>query len=186
MLCLQIFGGSSILGEGKLGELSSAILVDGVEAIAGWVTVFIVDRVGRRVLLIPGCGMGAATLIAAGIVLKYETIGRLTLATGSAAVTVILVIRCPCSPPQVHLFFPPLPICVPGADVVMQHLRLCMECVNAGSIFLRKMVHPSVHSINKTVQSLHQNFCDQGRLCKSRCCATAFATVFNNLSSVAG
>ena len=95
MVHLQIFGGSSILGEGNLGELSSAILVDGVEAIAGWITVFIVDRVGRRVLLIPGCGMGAATLIAAGIVLKYETIGRLTLATGSAAVTVILVIPCP-------------------------------------------------------------------------------------------
>ena len=90
-MCLQIFGGSSILGEGTLGELSSAILVDGVETIAGWVTVLIVDRVGRRVLLIPGCGMGASTLIAAGVVLKYETMGHLTLAKGSAAATIILV-----------------------------------------------------------------------------------------------
>ncbi|KAK9863514.1 hypothetical protein WJX84_008375, partial [Apatococcus fuscideae] len=87
----QIFGGSSILGEGNLGELSSAILVDGVECIAGWITVLIVDRIGRRVLLIPGCGMGASTLIAAGVVLKYETMGHLTLAKGSAAATVILV-----------------------------------------------------------------------------------------------
>ena len=86
--------------------------MDGVETIAGWVTVLIVDRVGRRVLLIPGCGMGASTLIAAGVVLKYETMGHLTLAKGSAAATIILVR---------HTHVPPMFFSCAAAEAISFH-----------------------------------------------------------------
>lgn len=87
----QIFGGAGILGEGNLGELSSALLVDGVQMIACWITVVIVDYVGRRVLLLCGTMQGAVSLIAAGVVLKYASQGHAELATAPAGVVTFLV-----------------------------------------------------------------------------------------------
>lgn len=93
---MQIFGGAGILGEGNLGELSSALLVDGVQMIACWITVVIVDYVGRRVLLLCGTMQGAVSLIAAGVVLKYASQGHAELATAPAGVVTFLVSACLC------------------------------------------------------------------------------------------
>lgn len=78
-------------GQGNLGELSSALLVDGVQMIACWITVIIVDKVGRRVLLLCGTFQGATSLIAAGVVLKYASQGHVELATAPAGVVTALV-----------------------------------------------------------------------------------------------
>ena len=51
---MQIFGGISAFSGGVAGQLYAALLVNGVQMIATYVTVFIVDKVGRRSLLITG------------------------------------------------------------------------------------------------------------------------------------
>ncbi|KAL0050450.1 hypothetical protein WJX82_011458 [Trebouxia sp. C0006] len=64
----QIFAGVNALGSGNQGSLIAAVIVNGVQLIATIITVFIVDRVGRRTLLISGSVLGFAAEIAVAIV----------------------------------------------------------------------------------------------------------------------
>ena len=53
-MTVQIFGGIQAFSGGVAGQLYAGLLINGVQMIATYVTVFIVDRVGRRSLLITG------------------------------------------------------------------------------------------------------------------------------------
>ena len=64
----QIFAGVNAFGSGNEGSLIAAVIVNGVQLVATIITVFIVDRVGRRTLLISGSALGFAAEVAVAIV----------------------------------------------------------------------------------------------------------------------
>ena len=65
----QIFAGVNALGGGNEGSLIAAVIVNGVQLIATFITVIVVDRVGRRKLLISGSVLGFCAEVAVAVVL---------------------------------------------------------------------------------------------------------------------
>ncbi len=88
----QIFAGVNALGSGNQGSLIAAVIVNGVQLIATIITVFIVDRVGRRTLLISGSVLGFAAEIAVAIVFAVAA-GKnaVDLPFGASIAAIVLV-----------------------------------------------------------------------------------------------
>ena len=57
----QLFVGVSTLGTGNEGWLIAAVIVNGVQLLATFITVITVDRLGRRMLLLTGSTFGFVT-----------------------------------------------------------------------------------------------------------------------------
>jgi len=109
----QIFAGVNALGSGNQGSLIAAVIVNGVQLIATIITVFIVDRVGRRTLLISGSVLGFAAEIAVAIVFAVAA-GKnaVDLPFGASIAAIVLVsvrpltaASCLVSNPPVHSCF---------------------------------------------------------------------------------
>lgn len=89
---MQIFGGISTFAASAQGPLYAALIVNGVQLIATIVTVFIVDKVGRRSLLFTGSLVGLAADIAVAIVFAEAlTDGQPTLSYGASIAAICLV-----------------------------------------------------------------------------------------------
>jgi len=90
----QIFAGINALGSGNKGSLIAAIIVNGVQLIATIITVFIVDKVGRRVLLVSGSALGFAAEIAVAIVFATSASNNaINLPYGASIASIVLVSR---------------------------------------------------------------------------------------------
>ena len=89
----QIFAGiQARLGEGNQGPLIAAILVNGVQLIATIFTVVMVDKFGRRSLLISGSMLGFAAEVAVAIVLAVSASTSATeLPLAASVVSIVLV-----------------------------------------------------------------------------------------------
>lgn len=88
----QIFAGINALGSGNKGSLIAAIIVNGVQLIATIITVFIVDKVGRRVLLVSGSTLGFAAEIAVAIVFATSASSNaINLPYGASIASIVLV-----------------------------------------------------------------------------------------------
>ena len=88
----QIFAGVNALGEGNEGSLIAAVIVNGVQLIATIITVFIVDKVGRRSLLISGSMLGFASEIAVAIVFAVSAgTNAVSLPYGASIAAIVLV-----------------------------------------------------------------------------------------------
>lgn len=88
----QIFAGISSFGEGNQGPLIAAILVNGVQLIATIFTVIVVDKVGRRVLLLSGSLLGFAAEVAVAIVLAVSASSSAAeLPLAASVVSIVLV-----------------------------------------------------------------------------------------------
>jgi hypothetical protein len=88
----QIFAGINALGSGNKGSLIAAIIVNGVQLIATIITVFIVDKVGRRVLLVSGSALGFAAEIAVAIVFATSASSNaINLPYGASIASIVLV-----------------------------------------------------------------------------------------------
>lgn len=88
----QIFAGVNALGSGNEGSLIAAVIVNGVQLIATIITVFIVDRVGRRTLLISGSMLGFAAEIAVAIVFAVSAgTNAAALPYGASIASIVLV-----------------------------------------------------------------------------------------------
>lgn len=88
----QIFAGVNALGSGNEGSLIAAVIVNGVQLIATIITVFIVDRVGRRTLLISGSCLGFAAEIAVAIVFAVSAgTNAINLPYGASIAAIVLV-----------------------------------------------------------------------------------------------
>ena len=88
----QIFAGVNALGSGNEGSLIAAVIVNGVQLIATIITVFIVDRVGRRTLLISGSMLGFASEIAVAIVFAVSAgTNAVALPYGASIAAIVLV-----------------------------------------------------------------------------------------------
>lgn len=88
----QIFAGVNALGSGNEGSLIAAVIVNGVQLIATIITVFIVDRVGRRTLLISGSMLGFTAEIAVAIVFAVSAgTNAIQLPYGASIAAIVLV-----------------------------------------------------------------------------------------------
>ncbi|KAL0036126.1 hypothetical protein WJX79_004397 [Trebouxia sp. C0005] len=88
----QIFAGINALGSGNKGSLIAAIIVNGVQLIATIITVFIVDKVGRRVLLVSGSTLGFAAEIAVAIVFATSASSNaINLPYGASIASIVLI-----------------------------------------------------------------------------------------------
>ncbi|DBA99607.1 TPA: species-specific tRNA processing, variant 3 [Trebouxia sp. C0006] len=88
----QIFAGINALGSGNKGSLIAAIIVNGVQLIATIITVFIVDKVGRRVLLVSGSALGFAAEIAVAIVFATSASSNaINLPYGASITSIVLI-----------------------------------------------------------------------------------------------
>ena len=88
----QIFAGVNALGSGNEGSLIAAVIVNGVQLIATIITVFIVDRVGRRTLLISGSCLGFAAEVAVAIVFAVAAgTNAINLPYGASIAAIVLV-----------------------------------------------------------------------------------------------
>lgn len=88
----QIFAGINALGSGNKGSLIAAIIVNGVQLIATLITVFIVDRVGRRMLLVSGSALGFAAEIAVAVVFATSASSNaINLPYGASIASIVLV-----------------------------------------------------------------------------------------------
>lgn len=88
----QIFAGVNALGSGNEGSLIAAVIVNGVQLIATIITVFIVDRVGRRTLLIGGSMLGFSAEIAVAIVFAVSAgTNAIQLPYGASIAAIVLV-----------------------------------------------------------------------------------------------
>ena len=88
----QIFAGVNALGSGNEGSLIAAVIVNGVQLIATIITVMIVDRIGRRVLLISGSILGFCAEIAVAIVFAVaasDTSANLPFGASIAAIVLV-------------------------------------------------------------------------------------------------
>ena len=95
----QIFAGiQARLGEGNQGPLIAAILVNGVQLIATIFTVIMVDKIGRRSLLLSGSMLGFAAEVAVAIVLAVSAGTSATeLPLAASVVSIVLVSACACA-----------------------------------------------------------------------------------------
>lgn len=88
----QIFAGIHSLGAGNQGPLISAILVNGVQLIATIFTVIMVDKVGRRSLLLSGSMLGFAAEVAVAITLAVSaSTTAVDLPLAASVVSIVLV-----------------------------------------------------------------------------------------------
>lgn len=88
----QIFAGVNALGAGNQGSLIAAVIVNGVQLIATIITVFIVDKIGRRTLLISGSILGFASEIAVAIVFAVAAgSNAANLPFGASIAAIVLV-----------------------------------------------------------------------------------------------
>ena len=88
----QIFAGVNALGAGNEGSLIAAVIVNGVQLIATVITVFIVDKVGRRTLLISGSMLGFASEVAVAIVFAVSASNNaVNLPYGASIAAIVLV-----------------------------------------------------------------------------------------------
>lgn len=88
----QIFAGVRALGGGNEGSLIAAVIVNGVQLIATFITVIVVDRVGRRKLLLSGSLLGFAAEVAVAVVLATSassTAVNLPFSTSIAAIILV-------------------------------------------------------------------------------------------------
>ena len=94
----QIFAGIHSLGEGNKGPLIAAILVNGVQLIATIFTVIMVDKVGRRFLLLSGSMLGFAAEVAVAITLAVSaSTSAVDLPLAASVVSIVLVsLLCAC------------------------------------------------------------------------------------------
>ncbi len=90
----QIFAGVNALGSGNQGSLIAAVIVNGVQLIATIITVFIVDRVGRRTLLISGSILGFAAEIAVAIVFAVAAGSNAVSLPFGASIAAIVLVSC--------------------------------------------------------------------------------------------
>ena len=97
----QIFAGiQARLGEGNQGPLVAAILVNGVQLIATIFTVIMVDKIGRRSLLLSGSVLGFAAEVAVAIVLAVSASTSATeLPLAASVVSIVLVSAFACAFP---------------------------------------------------------------------------------------
>lgn len=95
----QIFAGiQARLGEGNQGPLIAAILVNGVQLIATIFTVIMVDKIGRRSLLLSGSMLGFAAEVAVAIVLAVSASTSATeLPLAASVVSIVLVSASACA-----------------------------------------------------------------------------------------
>lgn len=93
----QIFAGiQASLGAGNQGPLVAAILVNGVQLIATIFTVIMVDKIGRRSLLLSGSLLGFAAEVAVAIVLAVSaSTSAAELPLAASVVSIVLVSACP-------------------------------------------------------------------------------------------
>ena len=88
----QIFAGVNALGSGNQGSLIAAVIVNGVQLIATIITVFIVDKIGRRTLLISGSILGFAAEIAVAVVFAVAAgSNAVNLPFGASIAAIVLV-----------------------------------------------------------------------------------------------
>ena len=88
----QIFGGISTFAASAQGPLYAALMVNGVQLITTIVTVFIVDKVGRRTMLFTGSCVGLAADIAVAVVFAEAlSPGQATLSFGASIAAICLV-----------------------------------------------------------------------------------------------
>ena len=95
----QIFAGiQARLGAGNQGPLVAAILVNGVQLIATIFTVIMVDKIGRRSLLLSGSLLGFAAEVAVAIVLAVSaSTSAAELPLAASVVSIVLVSACACT-----------------------------------------------------------------------------------------
>lgn len=88
----QIFAGVNALGSGNEGSLIAAVIVNGVQLIATIITVCIVDKVGRRTLLMGGSLLGFVSEIAVAVVFAVSA-GKnaINLPYGASIAAIVLV-----------------------------------------------------------------------------------------------
>lgn len=88
----QIFAGVNALGSGNEGSLIAAVIVNGVQLIATIITVCIVDKVGRRTLLMGGSLLGFVSEIAVAVVFAVSA-GKnaINLPYGASIAAIVLI-----------------------------------------------------------------------------------------------
>ena len=91
----QIFAGVNALGSGNEGSLIASVIVNGVQLVATIITVCIVDKVGRRTLLMGGSLLGFLSEIAVAIVFAVSA-GKnaVNLPYGASIAAIVLVSTC--------------------------------------------------------------------------------------------
>ena len=100
----QIFAGINALGAGNEGSLIAAVIVNGVQLIATIITVFIVDKIGRRTLLISGSMLGFASEIAVAVVFAVSAgANAVNLPYGASLAAIVLVGVLPTAWPRSRL-----------------------------------------------------------------------------------
>ena len=114
---------------GNQGSLIAAVIVNGVQLIATIITVFIVDRVGRRTLLISGSVLGFAAEIAVAIVFAVAA-GKnaVNLPFGASIAAIVLVsvrtlCAASCPAPNPHVPNPPVHSHFIHSFVTLSHLK---------------------------------------------------------------
>ena len=90
----QIFAGVNAFGSGNEGSLIAAVIVNGVQLIATIITVFIVDKVGRRVLLISGSALGLAAEVAVAVVFAVSASANAVNLPYGASIAAIILVSC--------------------------------------------------------------------------------------------
>lgn len=142
----QIFAGVNALGSGNEGSLIAAVIVNGVQLIATIITVFIVDRVGRRTLLISGSVLGFAAEIAVAIVFAVAA-GKnaVNLPFGASIAAIVLVSFCPSSAasclvpnPLVHscIMYSCLMQNISCAHILHNPHLVALHCISMSSLVL--------------------------------------------------
>ena len=88
----QLFVGVSTLGTGNEGWLIAAVIVNGVQLLATFITVITVDRLGRRMLLLTGSTFGFVTEIAVAVTLATTaSTAAVDLPYGASIASIVLV-----------------------------------------------------------------------------------------------
>lgn len=116
------------LGSGNEGSLIAAVIVNGVQLIATIITVCIVDKVGRRTLLMGGSLLGFASEIAVAVVFAVSAgANAINLPYGASIAAIVLVSSNPCDLMllQSHLVLSMLSACNPALC-----LRACPSLVH--------------------------------------------------------
>ena len=90
----QLFVGVSTLGTGNEGWLIAAVIVNGVQLLATFITVITVDRLGRRMLLLTGSTFGFVTEIAVAITLATTASTAAVDLPYGASIASIVLVRC--------------------------------------------------------------------------------------------
>ena len=124
----QIFAGINALGSGNKGSLIAAIIVNGVQLIATLITVFIVDRVGRRMLLVSGSALGFAAEIAVAVVFATSASSNAVNLPYGASIASIVLVGTPSEIDSMLLVCVQLRCSSCSALTIAPHLHVCFAC----------------------------------------------------------